>query len=425
MSQSLKALLEKSLGHYKQLHPTSLPSAFVDGITLSMRYKGQTEIVALQYRSESVAHSCTCGRAECEHVLLTMQWVLGQEEQAQAKTASLEGEITREKSGLTGVYRTIPSLDRPPIEDTTSFAARLNELATSAVRAGVDAVDSPSVEDNFTGLVHVAPKPHPLGFERWLGRVKRAISQHDADQLASQLFAGAQISRDLNDHKQEGRARLAAWFGTRGFDSSISERMQDRVLIEIAREWLSGTRRASLERRYFVDTLSGEVFREERLQGGDGASSGPCPRIVHVGLAQVYPGVPRRIRLLQYVVSGKVPFADWSRIESMANTQFEELLPFYRNAINSFAGLAEPFVWIKPVRLEQTAAGAYALDEAGMPLPLASADAPSEIDLLFKEMQSGNLQWLAGRLIDSHGTLMLRVRSIMRLDGKELKHTRI
>ncbi|MCZ7684827.1 MAG: hypothetical protein M5U28_41060 [Sandaracinaceae bacterium] len=257
-------------------------------------------------------------------------------------------------------------------------------MVTVVVRAGVGAVESPSVADSLERLRREAPLPTPMGLSRWLGRLKTALDGGDVELVARLLDGAAQLAADLRRDKPsaEVRRRVVGWLGGGADVTAAVERLSDRVLVEIAREQLPSSERGGIERRHLVDLSDGEVFREERTRTSPVASVGPCPRVINVGLAEVEEGAsPRRIRLMQYAVSLELGRAELERIEANAYRRFAALADRYRALIDAQPGQAEPFAVVAPRAFEH-GAGALCRDDEGQPLPFARADDPSALDVL-------------------------------------------
>jgi hypothetical protein len=181
--------------------------------------------------------------------------------------------------------------------------------------------------------------------------------------------------------------------------------ISDRTLLEVSREYLHGIERAGIERRHLVDLDSGEVFREERARGAAGASVGPCPRVVQVGLGEMEPGAsPRRLRLLQYAVANEIKTEHWTRLLDVAQRSFGSLAREYRSALSSYPGLAEPFAVLAPKSLRRE--DLALLDAEGLPLPLVRS-AEGFTEALLRFVGDDEPDWVAGRLIDAAGTLLL------------------
>ncbi|MCB9667249.1 MAG: hypothetical protein H6715_03905 [Myxococcales bacterium] len=402
----------------------------LESLTVHLRADEQAETVLLRGKGHEVTFTCTCGRQNCAHIAWVLQKLLGSTEPdslTDAPAATRISEPPPQRLSVTGSLRVVESARGPLLGDKAMLAERLEDLVTAVVRAGAGARGSPSVEDALKLLIDSAPKPLPLGFERWLGRTKSGLAREDLHRLARMLYGGCLSLEALRDPADPMRRQLAAWFGNQRQSYGEpwqADRIQDHILVEVAREWLPGAHRAAIERRYLINVDTGEVYCEDR-QGGDmRVSAGPCPRLIHVGLAHIEAGIPKRIRLFQYVVSGRISAADWAKVKLSAIRRFRPLAQTYREAIKTFPALAEPFVLVRPARFEHEGVP-IPLDEEDIPLPLAGAENPAELEWISSIVKRGDVQWMAGRLVDAEHCLMLRVRSIAVLEGHEIRHHRI
>ncbi len=219
---------------------------------------------------------------------------------------------------------------------------------------------------------------------------------------------------------------MNGWLGGLATEpSGAVERLSDRVLVEIAREQLPSLERSGIERRHLIDLHNGEVFREERSRTSPVASVGPCPRLVHVGLAEVEDGAaPRRIRLMQYVVSLELGPEELTRIEASAYRRFAALVDRYRNQVEAHPGQAEPFAVIAPRSFDADAAP-VCRDDEGQPLPFARADDPAAVEVLRRSVPPGGPRWVAGRLSDADGALMMIPCAVAVPDGDGARFVRL
>jgi hypothetical protein len=215
---------------------------------------------------------------------------------------------------------------------------------------------------------------------------------------------------------------LGAWLGARPGSTPTVELLYDRTMIEVGREWLSCTERASVERRYLIDIRSGTIFREDRPRHAS-ASLGPCPRQLHVGLAEVESGPsPQRIRVLQYEVQPDVPRESWESLQQVASRSFAEVTDGYRQSVQAYPSLAEPFALIAPYRIERN--GIFkAFDVDGHQLLLNRSERRGAV-LAFYDLLADGMEpsWLAGRLTDTGATVCL---SPFALGTREQTYTRL
>jgi hypothetical protein len=304
------------------------------------------------------------------------------------------------------------SLSARPVDASpaTELAKALDDLLTAILRVGIEkAPQAPSVEAALERIVSVAPQPTPAGLGRFIGRLQQELETGEPPRVARILDGAAQLADALRAESptSEVKERLRAWLGARDGSTIKAEPLYDRTMIEVGREWISGTERASTERRYLIDIQSGRVYREDRPRNAT-ASLGPCPREVRVGLAEVEPGpAPSRVRILQYEVQPDVPSESWKRLEQVASRSFAQVTEGYRRAIRVHPSLAEPFVLVAPHRIERN--GAFkAYDPEGYPLLLDRSERRGAV-LAFYDLVAKGVEprWLAGRLADTGAMLCL------------------
>jgi hypothetical protein len=374
------------------------PVGSVDRISIDIRVEESRELVSLALRGRELSWSCTCGQTECSH--------------AHAALALLsEGEGASEATPRSGgADRRTVAHAQPAVSDTSLLAETLRDLVIAAVRSGLGGGDvSASIEEVLQRLLDAAPTPLPLGVSRFVGRLKRAITDRDEDEFARLLSGASQLADDLNPDLQTeaGRSRVLSWLGSLAHESAGVARMSDLRLIEIAREWLPGIERAGVERRYMVDLDTGQIYREERAPAARDASLGPCPRQLTELLALVEQcAPPRRVRLLQYAVTPVIEPGTWEQLSVWAVADFGLLLNQYREALARFAGLGEPFAMVAPVELTLDT-HALLCDAEGKTLPLLGQERPAVSRYLREFSDGAQLMWVAGRLVDREGVLGL------------------
>lgn len=407
-------------------------AARVERAVLDVTIDGRTELVSVSVRDGKLVCTSSDGKSDGPYVRAALRMLAGEASAMIATTtaagmaatilidaAADGGEVgslaTESGRGslLPGTVRTAPGSEPapPPLTDRAALGRALDDLVTAVVRVGVrEAHGSPSTEEAVQRLVEAAPSPLPLGVARFVGRLRAALASHDVQTTAVLLEGAARLASDVTVAKPTGlaRRRIVSWLGASGDGEDEVERLFDRVLVEVGREWLAGIERSSIERRYLVDVQTGEVFREERARGGAGASVGPCPRLVTVGLAEAEEGAqPRRIRLLQYAVSWVVGSDEWARVAASAVRRFDALASTYRSSLTEFPGLVEPVALIAPAGWSKEE-GAAPHDAEGLHLPIARADDPAGALALEQLLASqGDPSWIAGRLVDAGGTLMV------------------
>jgi hypothetical protein len=300
----------------------------------------------------------------------------------------------------------------------------LADVVTAVVRAGVCSDRVASVLENLSRVERALPEPLPLGLLRWLGRMREAIDSQDTALAAQALGAAAAVSTDLRSPQQQpdAQVRLCSWFGAA--DQALA-RLSDRNLVEVAREWLHGNTRNQIERRYLLDLESGECFREECVRGERGGSVGPCPRLIGVSLAEVEPScAPRRLRLLQYTTTPNLDRTHWDSLAAWGQRDSEALLSSYRAAIAQFGALAEPFALTAPRAVLHAARPSLEF-ERGAPLPLFADDDPGVLKHCERLARSAAVVWVAGRILEHSGQLMLRPLALGLRDAAGLRYERL
>ena len=380
----------------------------VDRVVLSVHAGGAAEIVSLALRGGEVGWSCTCTAPGCVHAALALQWLAG-DDAASSVTERGDDTISERRSIAPAAVRTVAAT-RPLDANRAAIASAVDDALTAVVRAGTSAHESPSVEEMLGRLAAAMPTPRPLGVSRWVGRLRGALAARDVAGMARLLDGARRVSDALRSTAPDAseRERIVAWLGATVGDASATERLQDRTYIEIARERVHGMERASIERRYLFGLETGEILREERERGDVGASIGPCPRRIEIGLAEIERGVsPRRVRLMQYSVTTDLGRADWARVEEFGMRQFRALAETYQQVAKRNPATAEPFVIVAPSRVERDAEGPVPIDDAGDPLPLSRADDTGAVEALGRWAADARVAWIAGRLTDVECTLLL------------------
>ncbi|MGB3051747.1 MAG: hypothetical protein WBB42_12150 [Polyangiales bacterium] len=375
-------------------------------LTMDIEAEGRVEMVTLSLRDGELQCVSSDAQNDGPHVLAALRFVAGLE--------------PREDSSPPG-QRVSITAQSPEQSPTSELANALDDLLTAITRVGVDKAQyAPSVDAALERLISVAPKPTPSGLGRFIGRLQQAIRSAEVRQVARLLEGASQLADALRavTPTPESEQRIAAWMGTRAGLMPEVELLYDRIMIEVGREWLPGTERASLERRYLVDPQSGGIYREDRLRNAK-ASLGPCPRQLQVGLAEVESGPnPRRIRVLQYEVDPDVPAESWDRLQQVASQSFVEVTEEYRRTLQASPSLSEPFALIAPFRIERN--GVFkAFDAEGHQLVLDRSERRGAVLAFYDLLAQGiDPSWLAGRVTDAGTTVRLTPFAIGTFDGK-------
>lgn len=300
---------------------------------------------------------------------------------------------------------------------SSSVADAIDELLTAIVRAGIrEGREATPVTEAIEQLLRQAQSPTPLGLNRGIGRLRVALGNGDVVGAARVLDGFSRLAHALRE-QGEG-PRVAAWLGTGARRGGST--LYDRELVEVGREWLPGATRAALQRRYLVCTSTGEVFREERARNAQ-ASVGGSARVILAGLSEVEKGpTPRRLRLLQYEVTPGLLQSKLERIGELAGSNIEREMANYKTALRAYPALCEPFVVL---RLRLHAGGTVLRDDADRVLPLVGPRAV--LSRLSAGSQTATLSWVAGRLGESDGALVLEPFGAAFRSGPTLRFERL
>jgi hypothetical protein len=374
---------------------TSASEGAVRRLTMDIEVEGCTEMVTVSLRDGALQCVSSDGLTDGPHVIAALRFVAGTDPFAD--------------SSPPGPIASIPSRSlaaRPPNE----LAEALDDLLTAVTRVGVaKAQYAPSVDAALERVLAVAPQPTPPGLGRFVGRLHQEIRSGELSRVARILAGAAQVAEALRAEAptRDAEQLLGAWLGVAAGSAPQVELLYDRTMIEVGREWLSGTERASVERRYLIDIRSGHIYREDRPRNAS-ASLGPCPRQLRVGLAEVEAGpAPQRIRVLQYEVQPDVPAESWARVQQAASRSFAKVTEGYRRSLQTHPALSEPFALIAPYRIERN--GVFkAFDADGHQLVLNRSERRGAV-LAFYDLLAAGVEpsWLAGRLTDTGATVCL------------------
>jgi len=377
-------------------------------VSIDVEVDDRIETVILSLREQELQCVSSDGHNDGPHVAAALRFVAGFQ--------------TREASLHPGPSQAQAAAEEPGAPN--ELADALDDLLTAVTRVGARGAQyAPSVDATLERLLEAAPKPTPSGLGRFVGRLQRELRSENAQRIARMLDGAARLVEALRNGapSDESRHRIDAWLGRQSGAQPRVERLYDRTMVEVGREWLSGEERASTERRYLVDVQTGAVYREDRPRNAV-ASLGPCPRELHVGLAEVDPGpAPRRIRVLQYEVEPDVRSQTWERLKQVASPSFPEVTDAYRQSLSAAPALAEPFAVIKPYRIERN--GVFkAFDPDGHQLVLDRSERRGAV-LAFYELLAEGIEpaWLAGRLTDTGATMCLTPFALGTHDGQYVR----
>jgi hypothetical protein len=362
------------------------------------------EQVTLFTRDGRLRELCTCGVDRCEHIAVVLRFLA--EGAAQATPAEV-----RVRSSM-----------RPPPPDSTqlSLASAFEELCLATARAGIEARDSPSIKQALEQLLNAAPTPMPLSLARWIGRFRDGLSFGEVGELSRLLDGALAFAELLREDSVGGLELRRAWLGT----AEASEALSEVTLVEVAREWITGLDRASIERRYLIELVSGQVYTEERLRGDSAISDGPCPRLAQVAFAEIDGATrPRRAKLLQYSLSMQVPEAPWQRVVSLAQTELSAVRERFAAELRECPALAEPFAIFAPAQID-LASNALS-DARGERLTLRSDPNLSGIDALLAATRGTDIVCVLGRLLGRASGLLMKPLSAVVRNGDWLELRRV
>lgn len=383
--------------------------------------EGRTELVSVVLLDGELRCVASDGRTAGAHVVAALRLLAGEGEGVVDGEGSRRfggGPKAARDSSAGAVRAEEPGKEAKP--KPQALAEALLDVLTATVRVGVDdARGSPSVTSSLDRMRAACPDPLPLGVSRWIGRFHAALSDSAPLRVAELLEGASLLADDLRAERPgaDARRRVVAWLG--GHRHTDVEVLHERTLLEVGREWLAGLSRSGIERRYLVDVDDGTVYREERARGGQ-ASIGPCPRLLSVGLGEAEIGPePRRLHLLQYVVTNDVDSEVWAKVAASATRRFGPLTERYGRSLATFPGLVEPFALVAPARIEQDDDAAVPLDDEGAALPLARGDDPIGAAALSELARARDVDWIAGRLVDHAGQLLVvPISAATRRDGR-------
>ena len=380
--------------HLRSIGATTGAGA-VRRLTMDIEAEGRMEMVTLSLRDDELQCVSSDGRSDGPHVMAALRFIAGTEQRDDSSPPRPEASIVARPR------------DASP---TNELAEALDDLLTAVTRVGADKAQyAPSVDAALERVVRVAPQPTPPGLGRFIGRLQQEIRSGELHRLARILDGASRLADALRLEAptRESEQRLGAWLGARPGSTPKVELLYDRTMIEVGREWLSGTERASVERRYLIDIGSGSIYREDRPRNAT-ASLGPCPRQLRVGLAEVEAGpAPERIRVLQYEVRPDVPAESWGRVQQVASRSFATVTAQYRRSMQAHPSLSEPFALIAPYRTERN--GIFkAFDADGHQLVLNRSERRGAV-LAFYDLLADGVEpsWVAGRLTDTGATVCL------------------
>ncbi len=371
-----------------------LLARFLDHGLRRMSFDVGSDQVTLFARDGSLRKLCTCGVEPCEHIAAALRFLANE----------APSEVRHRSSAR----------PPPPAQTQLALATAFDELCVACARAGIEATDSPSIKQALDQLLAAAPDPVPLSLARWIGRFRDALAFGELGELARLLDGALFFAEQLREGER-------VWLE----DVAGGEPLSEVSLVEVAREWITGIDRASIERRYLVELVGGQVYSEERRRDDAAAISvGPCPRLAQVAFAEVDANTrPPRARLLQYSVSMHVPDAPWQRVVSLAQTEIATLRERFAADLRASPALAEPFAIFAPAELE-IAANALT-DTSGERLALRSDPNLSGIDALLAATRGADIVCVLGRLVGRASGLLMKPLSAVVRSGDWLELRRV
>ncbi|MFT3922603.1 MAG: hypothetical protein QM778_08730 [Myxococcales bacterium] len=395
------------------------------------------EQVSFFVRHGKLRAQCTCSAADSRSVareVSELRGAAGRESQERLGTRESPAEVCEHQKiaasflGLEGsaVPNAAPNFGEAPVRSSlrppppsmlmeiTGLATALDELCLAMARTGIDAPDSPSIRQALDQVLERAPRPLSLTLARWVGRVTEALAVGEVGKVARLLDGAQRLAFDVQAEKPAPKsvAQFRSWLGRR--EGEALDALADSTLVEVGREWLAGTSRASIERRYLLDLHDGEVYSEERRRGEQDASVGPCPRAVQVAYAEIDDAVqPRRLRLLQYTVSPEATQEQWSRVSEFARTKVSDLASYYASIARRAPGTSEPFVLFEPAGRKLGLEPIHVRDASHAGIELVDdADVPMT-DTLRAMAEGDEVVWIGGRLTGLARGLVLRPTSML------------
>lgn len=393
--------------------------AKIERFTCEVQLGREHELVTLRLTEAGLRAVCSCGRQGCAHMQAALQLVAAGARSGEAFAkypSNRPPALAQDSHPSSGLLRH----DR-----AAALIEPLTDVVTAVVRAGVCSDRTASVLETLSRVERALPPPLPLGLLRWLGRMREALEMQDVALVSQALRAAATLAEDLRAEQRDAaaRERSVSWLGAETSDDLM--RLSDRSMLEIAREWVAGSVRQQIERRYLLDLDSGEVFREECVRGVGMSSLGSCPRSIGVSLAEVDLGCgPRRLRLLQYTTTPNIERSNWELLAAWGQRDSDALAVAYRSVLSQFGALAEPFVLISPKAFEPGSSPCLAL-ERGAALPLTADEEPLVLKRFEHICAAQPPLWVAGRLVQRAGQLMLRPLAAAIVDGATLRHERL
>ncbi|MGB0679357.1 MAG: hypothetical protein ACPGUV_06825 [Polyangiales bacterium] len=391
--------------------------AAIEGVTVHLRHDGQSDVLWLDL-SEAWLRGCS-SRPELADLLMRLLQQRGETTARFAAPTTPPLSLPVAAAGAlsqTGQALGLPASRRSAVE---TLSVALSDLVTTVLRVGLDdALAAAAVQDAFEAAsTALMTAQAPLG-PRLLARLHRALGQ---GQMQTALVLLAEISA-LCAHVSapvqaprapEQRLQLQSWLG----DACVSEpeRLQDAVLLEVARERVASFGHACLHRRYWLRVRDAALFVEAGQAAG-ALSVGPIPRLLHVGLAQLLPAYALpRLQLLQYVVEAGPSAAHWQASDTAVVRDCSVILQAWDRA-----PAAEPVFLFAPHQVHWGEAGGVCEDSAGQRLRLVGA-LPGQCQALRRVWSEAPVRWLCVRVQLSDAGVELVPLSLLQGEGEHFR----
>jgi hypothetical protein len=353
VSDRLRELAERALAERRAEVGVD---ATVERVVVEVRIAERTEIVTLGVRDDRLLVVASDGQAQTSPAArAALAWVARE----RART-SAPSDARRRSLAPAAPIATPPG---------STLAAMISDLATAIVRSGTGEPESPAILDALARIGRAGP---PIEIARWVGRLRASLAARDEIDVA-RLLDGA-----------------SALGGAGDLLAVPVERAIDRTYVELGREILDGLTPSAIERRHLLSLADGAIVSEDRLRDAP-ASTGPCPRMVAVGLAER--NGADRLRIVQYAVAP---------IDAEAHARIAELSTHLLDAFTACtAVLRVPQRYalveaVSLVRVAGTSDGALT-DPTGEPIPLAHEEEPGACAALVEWAKEGDVSWVLGR----------------------------
>ena len=253
-----------------------------------------------------------------------------------------------------------------------------------------------------------------MGIARWIGLLKNALTAVDVDRVAWLLDGVGRLAESLGADSGDpiSRRRRIAWLGSTG----SGERRRNQRSIPRRGGERDRVRPRAPEHRAALPSCALRVGRSSgrSVSARDPASRSDrvraCYRLAsRTSTRECRPGAfdyfSTPCPVSQAAISG-------SRFGDVASRSFRAIADSYREARLRFGGIAEPFCLVAPAELDDDGDSVAMVDRDKLPLPLAQSADPSMVEALRAFLHERRPLWIAGRLVDAAGTLMMVPASV-------------